>query len=541
MFTVLLVAVVGWLLFTSISYDPDRDRQAIPAEIDPDACLYGQDKDASGNCPPVGVGRPRYSRDAPSYIACRDGSEVRFDQQCPDAPLADDDPERPDDNDDLDGDDPVTDDPDLDEQGGNYNNALSRDVFADSGSSDYDDPEGDTAYVGDAMANAEAERREQASARQVAEEVQTCLESEDCQKVSVLFGSNRKIAFGRPLESINRSGISPKTPFSTDLSETLSLGSVDVSVPRARDYADIPRPLRIPLPDNAYVGQRLDPLRHFVLYDYERLSEAAFVGRLGETERAFIFVHGYNVPMKSAVMKAAQIKVDSGFTGQAMIFSWPTKHPLRGRLALGYGPSRENAIASQEAFREFLELVRASTNAAEIHIITHSMGNRVALAPLAAMAKAKTGLSGQPVFGELIMAAPDVERAKFLTLMEEIDGLFAHATLYASRADFAMALSRQVCRITRAPICPPRAGEIPPQPAVPAIAETHETIDVTNIKDDFFNLELRANFGHGYYAADRPVLDDIGRIIVRRDHPAVRRTPSLRRVEVPPHFYWQYP
>lgn len=393
---------------------------------------------------------------------------------------------------------------------------------------------GDTSWVGELLPNDEAANAPAPPPkRNTAAQLQSCYADGNCRSARVWFGSNRAIDFSLPLADVNDNRPSTRTPFAAENGEALSLGVIDVSIPAAgtpHDAGEI---------EARHVGHRLDPLQHIILYDFERLDEAAFGAQLAPMKSAFIFVHGYNTPLKAAAMKAAQIKIESGFPGEAMIFSWPSTHPIRTPLASEYTASLQNAEASRKYFLEFLQLLRAQTDAAVIHIVTHSTGGVVALDALTAIHEQER--SEAPLFGELMMIAPDLGKETFLRKMARNDGLFSGVTLYASRADLAMAAAQKACERAQAGPCPQLAGEIPPAPKGPATDTTFDTIDVTNIKGDFFSIETGANFSHTRYAGDKHLVEDVGRLLRTGDHPPDTRSRKLRRIGDPPHHYWQFP
>ena len=186
--------------------------------------------------------------------------------------------------------------------------------------------------------------------------------------------------------------------------------------------------------------------------DYDFLDKDGLSEKLSTAKEAFVFVHGFQTPFKSAAFRAAQMKVDANFEGQALIFTWPSSQ------VPNYTEARDNAEKSRTHLKEFLELVRASTDAQVVHIIAHSMDNFALLDVLAELQEAND--KNEPIFGELIFAAPDVNKIEFVEKTSAIRGVGRGMTLYASSADLAMYFSRQVCQIVQVDSidCAPRAG-----------------------------------------------------------------------------------
>lgn len=79
-----------------------------------------------------------------------------------------------------------------------------------------------------------------------------------------------------------------------------------------------------------------------------------------------------------ALRRGAQLARDLNYDSSLFVFSWPSKgRPWR------YGTDRGSANKAAASLATFLEMVGAASGAAKIHIIAHSMGNRVLLAALA--------------------------------------------------------------------------------------------------------------------------------------------------------------
>ena len=84
-------------------------------------------------------------------------------------------------------------------------------------------------------------------------------------------------------------------------------------------------------------------------------------------------------------------------------------------------------------------------------MIAHSMGNQVVLE---ALAHAIGGPLSRPI-GELITAAPDVDRDHYRGIAARVRAVSRGMTLYASSADKALITSRELAGI-------PRAGDVGP-------------------------------------------------------------------------------
>lgn len=369
-----------------------------------------------------------------------------------------------------------------------------------------------------------------------------CGRTGSCVEVPVLFGTNRRVTFGRTVEVFDTFALVPDTPFETRSGDTLIYGTALATVPVKRKASGrIYRPRKI----SGRLIQKLDPSKHYVFWSYDQLTEDAFGEALQQADSAFVFVHGFNVSFENAILRAAQLREDGGFDGQALVFSWPTQHYDGGLPEREYKASRIEARKARVFFKEFMQTVRANGPRGKVHIIAHSMGNYMMKDVLrelnderkqrvsqdcAVEQRANDGLDLNTVgvagstdvencefggrdFGEIIFAAPDVERSEFVEMVESIDGLGRGLTLYASSKDIAMNISKRICELGDGP-CDYRAGYVSDADnTLPTIAENLDTIDVSLVDRNVWNRFVNKGAGHSYFGADIQVIMDIRNVM----------------------------
>ena len=231
--------------------------------------------------------------------------------------------------------------------------------------------------------------------------------------------------------------------FSGERRDALSFGSLLVRIPEEHDLGKIERPRSFGLFGWTLWRQQEDPERHFVLKAVRHLDADGFVAlaRENPTRAALVFVHGFNVSFTDGAFRLAQIVFDIQYEGIPVLFSWPA----RGGV-LNYFYDRESAGVSRERFTELLHLLQDQAEIQEIHVIAHSMGNQVVLE---ALAHAIGGPLSRPI-GELITAAPDVDRDHYSGIAARVRAVSRGMTLYASSADKALITSRELAGIARA-------------------------------------------------------------------------------------------
>ncbi|MFL5329187.1 MAG: alpha/beta hydrolase [Gemmataceae bacterium] len=232
-----------------------------------------------------------------------------------------------------------------------------------------------------------------------------------------------------------------------------------------------------------------------------------------EERQGLVFLHGYNVDFDAAAIRAAQIGYDLKVPGATAFFSWPSC----GTVA-AY-PADESCIEASEPYiAEFLQDFVTKSGLSRVHLVAHSMGNRGLLRALQRLGTRLTEARAIP-FGQIILAAPDIDAQVFSGLANLYPQFGERTTLYASPADRAVAISQWIHRY-------PRAGLTPPVTVVPGV----DTIEVPH-----FNVfEL---LGHGYYAEAEALLHDMFDLI-RRNAPPKDRQRLLATQTTSGHDYW---
>lgn len=213
------------------------------------------------------------------------------------------------------------------------------------------------------------------------------------------------------------------------------------------------------------------------------------------------FLHGFNVSFEEAAIRAAQLGCDLAVPGATAFFSWPS----RGAVA-AYPADEASIEASERAITDFLVDFATRSGAQKIHVIAHSMGNRGLLRALQRIA-ANAQTQGQVKFGQIFLAAPDVDRDLFLDLASLYPQHSERTTLYASDADLPVHLSSKLHSA-------PRAGYFKPYTVAPGV-------DTVAVPD--FDLDL---LGHGYFAQAEALLHDMFDLMRLDAPPATRQRMS---------------
>ena len=236
--------------------------------------------------------------------------------------------------------------------------------------------------------------------------------------------------------------------FTGERGQKMAFADIAVSIPpdSARTIGDVQWPSTAP-------G---DPNKEFVTLHANRIDLKTALAELGARaagpagRRVLVFVHGYNTRFEEAVYRFAQFIHDSKAPLLPVLFTWPS----RGKL-LAYTYDRESANYSRDALESLLQSLADDKRIAEVHVLAHSMGNWATLEALRQMAIRKGRIA--PKIKDVMLAAPDVDVDVFRRQIAEIGDNRPPFTLFVSRDDEALAISRIVWG-SRA-----RVGAIDPQ------------------------------------------------------------------------------
>lgn len=253
---------------------------------------------------------------------------------------------------------------------------------------------------------------------------------------------------------------------------------------------------------------KYDPTKHFTIKHLDNLDSPAFLARVraatagAKPDDVLVYLHGYLNDFRNALFRTAQLKHDLEFPGPAVAYSWPSQG-----TAAGYTLDEANAEWSAHNFKKFLNDLMANSGKARVHVIAHSMGNRVLAAALREMV-CERGNTGK--LHHIILAAPDIDADVFRRDVVPVLRLSAtRVTLYVSEDDKALIASRLVHGYER-------AGE------KPVIAANLDTVDTTGLGAQWFELF------HSYFAETKRVLLDIKRLLLNDSPPKARELKSRK-------------
>jgi esterase/lipase superfamily enzyme len=227
---------------------------------------------------------------------------------------------------------------------------------------------------------------------------------------------------------------------------------------------------------------------------------------------ALVFIHGYNVTFEDAALRAAQVGFDLQVPGLTAFYSWPS----RGRFA-AYAADEAAVEASELRLVDFLTAFVRRSGAERVHLIAHSMGNRGLLRALPRVVEQAGTAAGVP-FGQVLLAAPDVDAEFFVQHAAVYPRAGRRTTLYVSDRDKALAASAILHGWDRAGYHPPVT-----------VADGIDTVEASNVDLSWL--------GHGYYADARALVADMHALLLHDDPPPRRL--GLRAAATPEgRAYW---
>jgi pimeloyl-ACP methyl ester carboxylesterase len=229
-----------------------------------------------------------------------------------------------------------------------------------------------------------------------------------------------------------------------------------------------------------------------------------------KTDDLVVFIHGYATSFTDAAIRAAQMAHDTHFQGEAVLFSWPS-----GGHVTEYFADQARATESVVPLAEFLAML-ANNTTKRIHVVAHSLGTYILTKSLAwldqhptvasiDLSAVKARRQGR-LFGQIILAAPDVDTENYLATFADVDvsALAERVTLYSSHNDMVLKMSR----FANPTAAGPSLARLGDSAAAFVVAKGMDTVDARReISPQFF--------GHSFYAEYPALVSDIHEVLTQ--------------------------
>lgn len=227
----------------------------------------------------------------------------------------------------------------------------------------------------------------------------------------------------------------PGEMFSGERALKPAFAEMTISIPpdSAREVGNVAWPTRLPP----------NPSRDFATLKAKEIDVDAAKSWLSASVRktpdgsVLVFIHGFNTRFEDSVYRFAQIVHDSRVHSAPILVTWPS----RGSL-LAYGYDRESTNYTRNALETLFQYLARDKEVKEVSILAHSMGNWLTLESLRQMAIRNGRLPAK--FKNVILAAPDVDVDVFSQQIVDMGKQHPQFTLFVSRDDRALAVSRRV-------------------------------------------------------------------------------------------------
>jgi esterase/lipase superfamily enzyme len=262
----------------------------------------------------------------------------------------------------------------------------------------------------------------------------------------------------------------PRLLYTGRRDQNYSVDEISVSIPpdSTRKIGEVQWPRRLPP----------NPEKDFTTVAVKRLPPQATSGRawlhrnLPKNGKVLVFVHGFNNRYGDAVYRFAQIMHDSGADAAPILFTWPSA----GKL-FDYNYDRESTIYSRDGLETVLRFLAEDPQVSEVTVLAHSMGTWLAMESLRQMAIRDGRVA--PKIKSVILASPDIDVDVFGRQFRDLGNRHPKFTVFVSRDDRALAVSRFVAGNVN------RLGQIDPE-AEPYRSEAMKDgisfIDLTKLK-----------------------------------------------------------
>ena len=288
----------------------------------------------------------------------------------------------------------------------------------------------------------------------------TAIDKNNFETIRVFYGTNRSKLDLQKVENAYSANRGP-----------MVWGTIDMTVPRNREIGDLGalgrRDKNGAIDGVHIVLKRIQPVSPS---DFTRELQASVTGSRHAEKEAFVYVHGHGVTFANAARRTAQLAVDLDIRGGGTFFSWPAGNPSRG-----YRKSETEVGTASRYLAEFITRIANESGADRLHIFAHSMGNRILMPALKQVQKNGELQSEQP-FDQIVWASPDNDAQQFAASIAEIAPLAEDMTLYASRNDQALRISKWVMHSGRH-----RAGQSPVHSDILKQANFIDAIDTSQV------------------------------------------------------------
>ena len=221
-------------------------------------------------------------------------------------------------------------------------------------------------------------------------------------------------------------------PFGTKRSKNLNYARVDVGIPQEHKKGLVET--NGYKPDLKKYFSAVNMVKYNGREEFKKELNKALDQKPKGKREIFLFIHGYNNNFADSTFRAAQFSYDYSLKAVTVHYSWPSG----GSIPL-YVYDRDSADFARDGLADLLTLL-SETDANEITVVAHSMGNYVTMEALRSLA-----LQGKrhPIdrISSFLMAAPDIDIDVFERQLKDVKKMPQPTAVLVSRKDKALAVS----------------------------------------------------------------------------------------------------
>jgi esterase/lipase superfamily enzyme len=282
----------------------------------------------------------------------------------------------------------------------------------------------------------------------------------------------------------------PAILFNGERGTGLKIDAVTISIPpdKNRKIGEVQWPKKLPPdPSKSFTTVSVQPL------PTERDGRNWIRKSALNQHRVMVFVHGFNNTYEDSVYRFAQIVHDSKTDVMPVLFTWPSRASI-----FDYNYDKESTNYSRDALEDLLTRVSNEPGVTDVTVMAHSMGSWLAVEALRQMAIRHGRVN--PKIANVILASPDLDVDVFRSQFMALGVKHPHFTIFVSRDDRALSVSRRISgNVDR--LGQINAAEEPYRSALEATGIT--VIDLTKLKTG-------DQLNHGKFAESPEVVRLIG-------------------------------
>jgi esterase/lipase superfamily enzyme/TPR repeat protein len=225
-----------------------------------------------------------------------------------------------------------------------------------------------------------------------------------------------------------------------------------------------------------------------------------------QTDRAMVFVHGFNTTFYDAIRRAAVTAERSRFPGVPIVLSWSS-----AANAFAFPSDILAADLACASFRPVMMAISNTFGASNVSLIMHSAGNALGLSMFGACAEgADLGVGPEDdLIGLGVFAAPAVPAGRFTQQFPAVGAHIWHSTLYVSQYDIPLRTGQVLYNGRFLNVFNERMAGTGGNGSI--VMPNLHTIDASAVEEE--GVAYGSSLGHSYVFDRTQVADDLSQLL----------------------------